>query len=419
MSDAGFGSKFGSWSAPESPITVEYSLVVIEEIRHDVSEGLRKLSRGGVEVSGVLYGTRNGRTVDILAMRPISSEHARGPAFLLSDADKEALEEQLREDREDRRLEGLICVGWFLSHTRSEIQLTESDMEIYSTYFGAPWQVTLVIRPGRGGSMRGGFFVREDDGRVQTERSYLEFNFPDRLAGVLDRPPRLSRVEGERSAGVRLTRERATALAPVERERPRGSPAPVEATGEATVPELLLTPPVVSRWPWVAVAIVALVAVALGGWRFYLSRLQPEPIGLSVLERNGQLQIGWNHLARPVTAAVRGTLTIEDGGATRTLDLSPQELANGGLTWQQKSGDVQVGLSVQDSAGNKTEEATRFLGRPPVPPADSGQVKALTQQRDDLQAEVDQLRRDNAAQTQRVRELERMLRILQTRLGIK
>src|SRR5437016_6293675 len=100
--------KFGSWSVAESPITIEYSLVVIEEIRHEVLEGFQRLSRGGIEVGGVLYGTREGRTVRILAIRPIACEHARGPGFLLSDRDAEGLARQLDADKEDSHLEGFL-----------------------------------------------------------------------------------------------------------------------------------------------------------------------------------------------------------------------------------------------------------------------------------------------------------------------
>src|SRR5580693_3213941 len=149
-------TRFGSWSAAESPVTIEYSLVVIEEIRHEVSEGFQKLSRGGIEVGGVLYGTRDGRTVRVLAIRPIACEHARGPGFLFSDKDRIALNEQLLRDKDDPQLKDLISVGWFLSHTRSEIALAETDLEIYSIFFPAPWQLTLVVRPGRSGTMRAG-----------------------------------------------------------------------------------------------------------------------------------------------------------------------------------------------------------------------------------------------------------------------
>src|SRR3984957_20553699 len=192
--------KFAAWNVAESPITIEYSLIVIEEIRHAVAEGFQRLSRGGIEVGGILYATREGRRVRVLAMRPIACEHARGAAFLLSDKGHTALNEQLTAHAQDPHLDGLISVGWFLTHTRSEITLSDSDLELYSIFFPAPWQVTLVVRPGRGGSMRAGFFVREADGTVKSESSYLEFNFPDRLAGVLDRAPgpRPERVQGER-----------------------------------------------------------------------------------------------------------------------------------------------------------------------------------------------------------------------------
>src|SRR2546423_3788308 len=96
--------KFGSWSVAESPITIEYSLVVIEEIRHEVAEGFQKLSRGGIEVGGVMYGVRAGQTVRIMAIRPAACEHASGPAFRPSERDRTALQEQLRQDLTDPRL---------------------------------------------------------------------------------------------------------------------------------------------------------------------------------------------------------------------------------------------------------------------------------------------------------------------------
>ena len=50
--------KLGSWTVPESPVAIQYSLVVIEEIRHEVSQGFQKMARGGIEVGGILYGRR-------------------------------------------------------------------------------------------------------------------------------------------------------------------------------------------------------------------------------------------------------------------------------------------------------------------------------------------------------------------------
>lgn len=413
MSDA----KFGSWSVAESPVTVEYSLVAIEEIRHEVTEGFQKLSRGGVEVGGVLYGSRDGRTINVQSMRPIDCEHSRGPAFVLSENDRRLLQEQIGRDLADPRLEGMICVGWFLSHTRSEIMLSESDLEIYSTFFGAPWQVTLVIRPGRGGSMRAGFFVREADGTVRSESSYQEFNFPDRLAGVLDRPPRADRTHTERlpQASFAWSGE-ASAEA-----RPDLPPRTVEqpAAQPVLAPPIRTSAPRRAKWPLLVGWVVLVVGLVLGAMRFFILAPKVEPISLSMTERDGLLQIQWNHAAKAVAQAATGSLAIFDGKEARTVDLKPVDLASGKFSYQRNSGDVEVRLTVADPAGKKLgEEASRFLGPAPIK-ADSEELKALQKQRDDLQAEVDRLTQENAAQDQRVQELDRTLRILQARMGVK
>lgn len=400
--------RFGSWSAAESPVAIEYSLVLIEEIRHEVAEGVQKLSRGGMEVGGVLYGSRDGRTVSALAMRPIACEHARGPAFLLSDVDRAALHRQIEEDEADPRLEGMICVGWFLSHTRSEILLTDSDLEIFTEFFGAPWQVTLVVRPGRGGSMRAGFFVREADGTVKSEASYLEFNFPDRLAGVLDRPPRSERGS-ERRPHVYSRNEGSALPAASRRELPRSlSPLSLE-TADLPVPA-----PARSKWPWLlAWAVVVIVAAALG-IRYWMPKPATDPIALAVTERDGQLQIEWNKSAKPVVGAAHGELAIVDGKDTRTVALTPQDLARGNFEYQRKSGDIEVRLKVESPVGQTTEEASRFLGRP-VDRAEPNELRDLQQQRDDLQNQVNRLTQQNATQQERIQELERTLRIMQAR----
>ena len=384
--------------------------MVIEEIRHEVAEGFQKLSRGGVEVGGILYGEREGRTIKILGMRPIACEHGRGPAFLLSDADRQLLEEQLGHELEDPRLAGMICLGWFLSHTRSEIVLSDSDLEIYEKHFNAPWQVTLVIRPGRGGSMRAGFFVREHDGTVRRESSYLEFNFPDRLAGVLDRAPRGERAPGPRRPPVYFRESSAAAVQP-------DQPPPLDPVPG---PQLLPAPPPRFKWPWlVAWGALVLVLVILG-LRYFVITPRPDPLKLTLIERDGQLQIEWNHVARPVLSAVRGSLSIRDGHgrdgqAPRTFSLTPQDLEHGAFTYQRTSDDVEVRMSVESAGGEKAEETSTFLGLAPV--KSDEKVKAAETERDGLQAEIDRLRKENAAQAGRIQELERNLKILQSRLG--
>jgi len=403
-------ANFGSWGVAESPLTIEYSLVVIEEIRHVVTEGFQRLSRGGLEVGGILYGTHDGSAVRIQAMREIVCEHARGPSFLLSDNDRTALAEQLTRNQEDHKLDGMVAVGWFLSHTRGEITLTESDLETFNTFFGAPWQITLVIRPGRTGFMRAGFFVRESDGVVKSERSYLDFSFPDRPVAP-DRPPR--------DRGLPAERRNAPAYDPApEATAPASHDVPLFGQPAAGMQQYLPYPDTRRKWPWGMIAVVLAVAVvAILGLRLFAPRLAPEPISLSVAERDGQLQIQWNHSSRSISGAARGTLQITDGQESRSLPLTPLDLSRGSFNYLRKSADVEVRMTVEDSAGEKMQEASRFLGSAPAA-ADPNELDAIRLERDSLQDQIATLRAQNKQQADRIQQLERTLVILQTRLGI-
>ena len=431
---------FGTWSAVASPVLIEYSLVVLEEIRREVAEGFQKLSRGGIEVGGLLYGMREGNTVRIMAIRPAACEHASGPAFRLSERDRAALREQMRLDQKDPRLEGLVRVGWYISHTRTEISLTESDQEIFATFFEQPWQVTLVVRPSRGGNMRAGFFVRESDGSVNATQSHLEFNFPDRLAGTFERrapeprgvyrpaepiAPSIPSIPKEAAEVAPVRVPVASQLAPSVRLEDSPSPAGITSPGMTSLfgepePASQLAAgkkPSATKWILAAVALIVLAGLAVAGARFISIGPRSESLALSVLEREGQLDIQWNRAAEAVSKAVSGELEIVDGPQTRTIPLSAAELGQGKFSYKRETGDIQVRMSVAQSNGAKVQEASRFLGPAPAK-GNAAELKALEQRRDELEAEVTRLKQSNDQQSQRLQQLERTLKILQARPGI-
>jgi hypothetical protein len=67
------------------------------------------------------------------------------------------------------------AVGWYHSHTRSEILFSDADREIHQRFFPEPWQAALVLRPHTFQPTRAGFFFREADGSIHGEASYGEF----------------------------------------------------------------------------------------------------------------------------------------------------------------------------------------------------------------------------------------------------
>src|SRR5438874_2741776 len=115
----------GTWQVPECPLLIEYSPDILSDIRVAVVDAFFSLPRGGAEIGGVLFGSHDAHAVRITAFQPMECEHAMGPTFVLSEKDRAHLGAQLRESRQDPVLRGLEIVGWYHSHTRSDIFLSQ------------------------------------------------------------------------------------------------------------------------------------------------------------------------------------------------------------------------------------------------------------------------------------------------------
>ena len=175
-----------TWSAPQCPYTVEYAPWTLDDIRLAVVDAFFSLPRGGAEIGGILLGDFQKKRLRITGYAPVECEHAFGPSFTLSDRDQERLAELLG----GRSLPGRQAVGWYHSHTRSEIFFSDADLEIHRRYFPEPWQTALVLRPHTFQPTRAGFFFREavpshppsplslllpPQGSIRGEASYGEF----------------------------------------------------------------------------------------------------------------------------------------------------------------------------------------------------------------------------------------------------
>ena len=179
---------YSRWTADGLPLAVEYSKAVMQGIRAAVMDGFYKIPHGGIEVGGVLYGRTDENVVRIEAFRPLVCEYASGPSFSLSERDRAALVRML-DPAGDEELRGMVPVGWYHSHTRSELHLSEEDLDIHREFFPNRWQVCLILRPERTKPVRAGFFVREPDGGLKAESSCQEFRLEaaGRVRGALFR----------------------------------------------------------------------------------------------------------------------------------------------------------------------------------------------------------------------------------------
>lgn len=435
MPDSPTDTAPGTWSVPECPFTITYVPEVMDNIRLAVVDAFFSLPRGGAEIGGILLGWQTQRRVTIADYVALDCEHAMGPSFVLSPNDEAKLQELLEASKSNPA--GLRAVGWYHSHTRSEILLSDADQEIHNRFFPEPWQVALVMKPHTFQPTRCGFFFREADGTIHATAAYQEF--------VLDAMP-LRPVP----TGMIPSMGDGTAVVPVAEPEPVKPPIPVPAEmppprEPAPAPEspAMIVQPLEApkfagvaveerSWLWLKVLIFLSIGLAAGAFGFqtrqaWLPKLMgaarpaaaapapPPDLRLSTFDSNGQLQIRWDESSPAIRQATSGLLTVADGGLpTKELHLDVDHLRGGSLTYGRESGQVDVTLTVQQQSGAPVRAGAAFIGHSLTPaaiaPADDSE--AVAKLKADLAAQqelVKQFRNDLAIEVERNKKLEKTL----------
>lgn len=405
----------GIWQAPGTPVVVEYSTQVLEELRAAAEEGFQKIPHGGIEVGAVLLGTREPGVVRVLEWRPIECEHAKGPGFVLSSKDLSGLEVLLEHCQQAPELRALLPVGWFHTHTRSKIFLSPDDLAIHDRFFAKPDDVALVMRLTKDQPASAGFFVRDTHGAIQPDASALEFTVVPDPAALLG-PTRLTAARrGSPSRRDRSAQPVAGAVlspppAP-QVQLPRDVPRP-DAVSE---PSTFRRPPLPERQPpsnsfrfaKVAIVVAGVASLAVFGWSAIdLWRASPMTASLKLEEVNGQLEVRWDHAARPVRSADRGVVTIQDGNLRRGIDLTEEDVRRGTVFYTRRAEDLQVRLELYKGDQIVLQEMARFLGqavpgRTRTQASGAGRIK--------VREEVSELKVRLAEETKRGKDLEKKL----------
>ncbi|HWR49743.1 MAG TPA: hypothetical protein VN428_01460 [Bryobacteraceae bacterium] len=397
-------TQYESWSAVGSPLRIEYPAAVLEEICAEAAEGLARFRHGGTEVGGVLYGFERDGLVRVLEYRRLECEYAFGPRFVLSDRDRAGMRELLRAPHRDPDLAGMVVVGWYHSHTRSAVELSPRDLELYEQFFPAPWQIAVVLRPEVHGLSEAAFFLgaktlfmvglsarRRLPEELPSAAPEMEAE-PDRRPTA---PPAADSVpERGFAAGVdtRSMFSPGEPLAPVMEEFTAPEPPPAI---DATDPLALWAQPEPARgrrWYWAALAVLLLTAGAFGVWLYWAGGRLNAPLSLWVADVGGQLLIEWDRTARPIREARSGVIEIRDGGGPVYIQLDQERLREGSVDYVRRSEMVDVKLRVNTTGGAHTQEQIRFLGQPVLRSAPEDVLK----ERDDLKIEVERLRAEVA-----------------------
>ncbi len=382
------------WAVVGLPLAVESSRAILEEIHGAVQDGMRQLSRGGMEVGGVLFGRRTEGAIRIMAWRPIACEHAKGPSFILSNNDAQNLMQLLESATRDPQLQVLEPVGWFVSHTRTGVAMSADDHETYQKFFPEPWQVTLVYHPVNQGTSRAGYFMRERDGKLRTESSYREFS-----------------VEGVRYP-AQVAAE--TAAPPQVKAKPAAAKA---AQAQVAAPNLAME----SSGGGHRRVAFASAALLLGALALFavpkIRHMQPgeEALHLRMDEAKGQLRIQWDRNSSSVRFADGATLFITDGGKLSPIQLDRDATLSGSVTYARASEDVVVRFVVNRSGSEPYQELARYVG-PPVTKEEAQELRAALDGADSFLLEAQRLRTELEQESKRNQELARAVRRLEEQI---
>lgn len=388
------------WTVPECPFRVVIQPDVLNEIRILAVEAFYSVPRGGVEIGGVFFGLLGADELDIRTHRPIRCEYSTGPSFTLSVKDQLGLSGLLDRAPADPDLAGMVPLGWYHSHTRSEIFLSPADLQLYSEFFPEKWQIALVVRPTNLQATRGGFFFRDKRGNLKSDTPGQEFKMeppdfglkvfsPGALAPavppetpaptvpVIERKPEeppvveavtpliepAAPVEAPAMAAVvsvngsgaaTVTAPDITEPAPMPKAEPIAEPAPQKPEAETPlpVPGFALAQPAAAKtrktgWMW---ALLILVLLGAGGSAAFIewARIgKPVGLGLETYDINGAFLIRWDRTSSAFAGASQVTLEISDGGEkVDPIVLAPADLSIGGYGYMRHTDQVSVHMKV-------------------------------------------------------------------------
>ena len=474
MTESGTDSTILTWSVPECPFSIETSARVLDDIRLTVMDAFFSLPRGGAEIGGILLGTfHNGRLL-ITDYAGLDCEHAYGPSFTLSPPDEARLTRLLAAHANDPG--GARPVGWYHSHTRSEIFLSDTDLKIHQAYFPESWQIALVMKPHTLQPARIGYFFREPDGSIQASASYREDSLES--LPVRQMPSGAPAAAVPNDAASRRLRQYPVSgpepvaeivavpvAAPSEPEPvrppfvPPTSPAPIEvaaptepqpepAAPPLPAPRFLTESPASDRrWMVAGIGFVAVLGICGAAFRIremwlpratvamqsMVSATRPASVAapppavavaalpalkLSTIDREGQLQISWDRSSPVLQQASDAVLEINEGGPALTvIQLDAAHLQAGMFTYARTAEKVDVRLIVHQEKGPDLREVTSFLGK--LPERQPAETPAARKQREDAAKQAAKLKADLTFQAAKTKKLERDLKSMRDEMRLQ
>ncbi len=351
------------WESPDKSVAIYTALDVIEAVNQAILRVGAAAPVHRAEIGGLLLGRAERAerlTVWIDFFEPIACSYPRGPSWLLNEAEQDELGDALAERPRAQ------VVGFFRSHTRKDLFLSEEDLSFAARFFAEPESVFLVVKPFTTRPNLAGFFYWEN-GEIHGSASYCEFAF----------------VRAEPGGGSVAPLAVPAAREWVRELNPQLSEAHVE---ERFAPFGIAKKPKRSAaLMWVVPVAALVMASAVAGYLVYRPRT-PAPLAraarrvdqvpgnalaLSVSQIEQNFTLTWDRQSPVIGSAKGGVLAISEGSLNREIALTAEQLHTGGLVY---AGPVAAGdivsfrLRIETGQGEVLNApAVEFIPRLPTP----------------------------------------------------
>ncbi len=337
-----------TWQQPDRGLTICLKPEAMDSLQSEILATVDRFGRGR-ETCGILLGTRQAhgarRAVFVTGYRAVASiecQQSRPAPHRTAD-----FEAALRTINSSGRFGPLSVVGFYRSHNRNGLYLSDDDVKLIQEYFSDPDIILMAIKTLAIGACTAGFFFRDERGRVQSEFPQVELP--------------LTAIEPVKRAQARFP-QAAIAGAPV-RAGMQGTSeleqtATVDLAGKTARAEG-------ARVRWLlnyagAALFAGLAGISLGvGVRNQTRKavpIAPAPVNAPIrgmLNLNvqqtaaGHIELTWDRERPEILAAKGGVLAIRDGSGRQRIELKTEHIQSGAVAYSPATADVEFRLELE------------------------------------------------------------------------
>ena len=163
------------WRHPDRGLTICLNPETIDRLQCESLANVDRLEPG-CEISGILLGRRQAhgqdKTVIVTGYRGVAS--IEQPGSQSAPYKTAAFEAVLRAINSSDRSGASSIVGFYRSHNRNGLYLSDDDLTLIQTYFSDPDTIVLIIKTLTIGACTAGFFFRDERGLLQSEFPQVE-----------------------------------------------------------------------------------------------------------------------------------------------------------------------------------------------------------------------------------------------------